>query len=64
MWQGVGSGQKIDRKYAEEAAKLKAEHQTFQMLDFRPGDPAEAYFAYLENLHGVWPLKITPAWTP
>lgn len=41
---------KIDREYAEEAVKLKAEHRTFQMPDFRPGDPAAAYFAHLENI--------------
>lgn len=41
---------RIDREYAEDAAKRKAEHRTFQVPDFRPGDPAAAYYAHLENI--------------
>lgn len=41
---------KIDHEYAEEAEKRKAERRTFLMPDFRPGDPATAYYAHLENI--------------
>ncbi|WP_291447681.1 DNA-primase RepB domain-containing protein [Desulfovibrio sp.] len=40
----------IDREYAEAAAKRKAERRTFQPPDLRPGDPAAAYYAHLENI--------------
>lgn len=40
---------RIDREYAE-AAKLKAERRLLQIPNFRPGDPAAAYFAHLENI--------------
>ena len=41
---------RIDRKYAEAAAKRKAERRMFQPLTSRPGDPAAAYYAHLENI--------------
>lgn len=41
---------RIDHEYAEEAEKRKAEHRTLPMPDFRPGDPAAAYYAHLENI--------------
>ena len=41
---------RIDHEYAEEAEKRKAERRTFPMPDFRPGDPAAAYYAHLENI--------------
>ena len=42
---------RIDREYAEEAAKRKAGGQwTFQMSEARPGDPAAAYYAHYENI--------------
>lgn len=39
---------RIDREYAEAATKRQAEQRTFQTPDFRPGDPAAAYYAHLE----------------
>ena len=42
---------RIDHEYAEEVEKRKAERRTFPMPDFRPGDPAAAYYAHLENIH-------------
>ena len=41
---------RIDHEYMEEAEKRKAERRTFPMPDFRPGDPASAYYAHLENI--------------
>uniref|UniRef100_UPI002637BF36 hypothetical protein n=1 Tax=uncultured Mailhella sp. TaxID=1981031 RepID=UPI002637BF36 len=41
---------KIDRKYAEAAEKRKGERPLFSIPDFRPGNPAAAYFAHLENI--------------
>lgn len=41
---------RIDREYAEAAEKRLAERRTFQMPNFRPGDPAAAYYAHLENI--------------
>ena len=41
---------RIDREYAEAAEKRKAESRTFPMPDVRPGDPAAAYYAHLENI--------------
>ncbi len=41
---------RIGREYAEAAKKRQAEQQTFQTPDFRPGDPAAAYYAHLENI--------------
>lgn len=41
---------RIDREYAEAAEKRKAESQAFQMPELRPGDPAAAYYAHLENI--------------
>ncbi len=41
---------RIDHEYAEAAEKRKAERRTFPMSDFRPGDPASAYYAHLENI--------------
>lgn len=41
---------RIDREYAEAAAKRKAERRTFQPPYLRPGDPAAAYYAHLENI--------------
>ena len=41
---------RIDREYAEAATKRQAEQRTFQTPDFRPGDPAAAYYAHLENI--------------
>ena len=41
---------RIDREYAEAAEKRKAERRTFQPPDLRPGDPAVAYYAHLENI--------------
>ena len=41
---------RIDREYAEDAEKRKAEHRTFRMPDVRPGDPAATYYAHLENI--------------
>lgn len=41
---------RIDREYAEAAEKRQAEHRAFQIPDFRPGDPATAYYAHLENI--------------
>ncbi len=41
---------RIDRKYAEAAEERKAERQAFQVSDFRPGDPARAYYAHLDNI--------------
>lgn len=41
---------RIDREYVEAAEKRKAERRTFPMPDFRPGDPAAAYYAHLENI--------------
>ena len=41
---------RIDHEYAEAAEKRKAERRIFPMSDFRPGDPAAAYYAHLENI--------------
>ena len=41
---------RIDHEYAEAATKRQAEQRTFQTPDFRPGDPAAAYYAHLENI--------------
>ena len=41
---------RIDREYAEAAEKSQAEQRTFQMPDFRPGEPVAAYYAHLENI--------------
>ena len=41
---------RIDREYAEATKKRQAEQRTFQTPDFRPGDPAAAYYAHLENI--------------
>ena len=41
---------RIDREYAEAAEKRQAERRTFQMPNFRPGDPTAAYYAHLENI--------------
>lgn len=41
---------RIDREYAEAAEKRQAEQRTFQMPNFRPGDPTAAYYAHLENI--------------
>lgn len=41
---------RIEREYAEVAAKRKAERRTFQPTTSRPGDPASAYYAHLENI--------------
>ena len=41
---------RIDREYAEAAKKRQAEQRTFQTPDFRPGDPAAAYYAHLETI--------------
>ena len=42
---------RIDREYAEAAAKRKAEHWNFQpLLNARPGDLAAAYYAHLDNI--------------
>ncbi len=41
---------RIDHEYAEAAEKRKAERQAFHVSDFRPGDPARAYYAYLDNI--------------
>lgn len=40
----------IDHEYAEAAEKRKVERRTFTLPDFRPGDPAAAYYAHLENI--------------
>ena len=42
---------RIDREYAEDAAKRKARQWAFQMPDVRPGDPVAAYYAHLKNIH-------------
>lgn len=41
---------RIDREYAEDAKKRLAERRTFLMPNFRPGDPAAAYYVHLENI--------------
>lgn len=41
---------RIDREYAEAAEKRQAERRTFQIPNFRPGDPTAAYYAHLENI--------------
>ena len=41
---------RIDHEYAEAAEKRKAEQRTFTMPGVRPGDPAAAYYAHLENI--------------
>ena len=41
---------RIDHEYAEAVEKRKAEQRTFTMPDVRPGDPAAAYYAHLENI--------------
>ena len=43
-------GRKIERKYAEAAAKRKLECQTFQPQISQPGDPTSAYYTHLENI--------------
>lgn len=43
-------GRKIERKYAEAAAKRKLECQTFQPQISQPGEPTSAYYAHLENI--------------
>ena len=47
---GKALARRIDREYAEAAEKRKAESRTFPMPDFRPGDPAAAYYAHLDNI--------------
>ncbi len=41
---------RIDHEYAEAAEKRKVEQRTFTLPDVRPGDPAAAYYAHLENI--------------
>ena len=41
---------RIDYEYAEAAENRKAEVLTLSMPDVRPGDPAAAYYAHLENI--------------
>lgn len=41
---------RIDREYAEDAEKRKAERRAFQPPTSRPGDPAAAYYAHFENI--------------
>ena len=42
---------RIDREYAEAAEKRKTEQRMLMtMPDMRPGDPAAAYYAHLENI--------------
>lgn len=42
---------RIDREHVEAAEKRKAAYRTFQPLpNARPGDPASAYYAHLENI--------------
>ena len=41
---------RIDREYAETAKRRQAEQRTLQTSDFRPGDPAAAYYTHLENI--------------
>ena len=41
---------RIDHEYAEAAENRKAERRTFTVPDVRPGDPAAAYYAHLENI--------------
>lgn len=41
---------RIDREYVEAAEKRKTERRTFQPPDLRPGNPAAAYYAHLENI--------------
>ena len=43
-------GRKLEREYAEAAAKRRVECQTFQPLLSRPGDSISAYYAHLENI--------------
>ena len=50
---------RIDHEYTEEAEKRKAERWTFPMLDFRPGDPAAAYYAHLENIRYTATLHLS-----
>lgn len=46
----LAMARRIDREYAEDAEKRKAERRTFQVPNFRPGDPAAAYYAHLDNI--------------
>ena len=41
---------RIDHEYAEAVEKRKTEQRRFTMPDVRPGDPASAYYAHLENI--------------
>ena len=41
---------RIDHEHAESAEKRKAERRAFPLPTFRPGDPAAAYYAHLENI--------------
>lgn len=41
---------RIDREYAEAAEKRKTAWRMLTMPDVRPGDPAAAYYAHLENI--------------
>ena len=41
---------RIDREYAEAAEKRQVKQRTFQMPNFRPGDPTAAYYAHLGNI--------------
>ena len=41
---------RIDHEYAKAVEKRKPEQRRFTMPDFRPGDPAAAYYAHLENI--------------
>ena len=41
---------RIDHEYAEDAEKRKTERRTFPLPNFRPGDPAAAYYAHLDNI--------------
>ena len=46
----LAMARRIDHEYAKAAEKRKAERRTFTMPDVRPGDPAAAYYAHLENI--------------
>ena len=41
---------RIDHEYAEPAEKRKTEQRMLTTPDMRPGDPAAAYYAHLENI--------------
>ena len=50
MRQALALARRIDREYAEATKKRQAEQRTFRTPDFRPGDPAAAYYTHLENI--------------